>query len=233
MSGEAAPHGAVMDVMDSRQNRTLTFTDKDGSERLSVVVPQGAEPDLGTFLWPSSVVLCQYVWTQRKKIRGLSVLELGAGVALPGVVAALCGAHVTLSDDCDRPLCLQSCRRSCEANLLQGVKVLGLRWGAVTPDLCSLPHIDIIIGSDVFYQPEDFEPLLLTVSFLLNKNPEAQFWTSYQLRSPDWSMVELLVRWKLSCHYVPLCEFGSEGSDVAQSDLPGRHSVHMMVITKL
>lgn len=79
--------------------------------------------------------------------------QLGAGVSLPGVVAARCGAQVILSDSADSPLCLENCRRSCEANGLPDVQVLGLTWGDVSPDLVLLPELDFILGSDVFYEP--------------------------------------------------------------------------------
>lgn len=75
--------------------------------------------------------------------------QLGAGVSLPGVLAATCGACVTLTD---LPACLESCRRSCRANGLQQVAVLGLTWGEVSPDLVAL-QVDVILGSDVFYDP--------------------------------------------------------------------------------
>ena len=80
--------------------------------------------------------------------------QLGAGVSLPGVVAARCGARVTLSDSARLPLCLENCRRSCAANGLEGVPVMGLTWGEITPALVFLPALDVILGSDVFYEPE-------------------------------------------------------------------------------
>ena len=80
--------------------------------------------------------------------------QLGAGVSLPGVVAARCGARVTLSDSGRLPLCLENCRRSCAANGLEGVPVMGLTWGEITPALVFLPALDVILGSDVFYEPE-------------------------------------------------------------------------------
>lgn len=82
------------------------------------------------------------------------MLQLGAGVSLPGVVAAKCGAHVILSDSAELPLCLRNCRRSCDINNLTDVPVIGLTWGRVSPELLSLPPVDIILGSDVFYEPE-------------------------------------------------------------------------------
>lgn len=75
--------------------------------------------------------------------------QIGAGVSLPGVLAAACGACVTLTD---MPACLESCRRSCRANGLPQVAVVGLTWGEVSPELVAL-QVDVILGSDVFYDP--------------------------------------------------------------------------------
>ncbi|XP_034394789.1 methyltransferase-like protein 23 isoform X1 [Cyclopterus lumpus] len=214
-------------------SKVFTFKDDQRSPPvcLSVSIPEVLDPHYGMYVWPCAVVLAQYLWTRRETLRGKKVLELGAGVSLPGVVAARCGAQVTLSDGAKTPLCLDNCRRSCEANGLLDVGVLSLTWGEVSPELLLLPELDIILGSDVFYEPQDFEDVLLTVAFLLRKNPQAQFWTTYQERSADWSIEALLHRWELSCVDVPLETFGADEAALAGSTLPGNHSVFMMVIS--
>uniref|UniRef100_A0A3Q1ERS0 Methyltransferase 23, arginine n=1 Tax=Acanthochromis polyacanthus TaxID=80966 RepID=A0A3Q1ERS0_9TELE len=214
--------------------KVFTFKDKKKKpeESLSVSIPEVLDPQYGMYVWPSAVVLAQYLWTYRDELKGKTVLELGAGVGLPGVVAASCGAAVILSDSSDKPSCLQNCRRSCDANGLQEVALVGLKWGEVSPDLVLLPRLDVIIGSDVFYDPRDFEEVIVTVAFLLRKNPKAQFWTTYQLRSADWSIESLLHRWKLNCVEVELDQFDADGCDLAGSSLPGKHSIQMMIITQ-
>uniref|UniRef100_A0A3Q2PX93 Methyltransferase 23, arginine n=1 Tax=Fundulus heteroclitus TaxID=8078 RepID=A0A3Q2PX93_FUNHE len=213
--------------------RVFTFKDpRSPQESLSVCIPEVLDPQYGMYVWPSAVVLAQYVWFHREQLRGRAVLELGAGVSLPGVVAARCGADVILSDDANKPACLENCRRSCAANGLQDVSVRGLSWGEVSPDLLLLPRRDVVLGSDVFYDPEDFEDVLVTFVCLLRKNPEAQFWTTYQVRSADWSMEALLHRWGLSCVPVPLADFDADQSELAGSALPGSHSIQMMIVSR-
>ena len=77
--------------------------------------------------------------------------KIGAGTALPGVVAAKCGALVTLSDAISLPECRDRGKTSVEANGLCDVKVIGITWGLVTPDLMDLPPQDVILASDCFY----------------------------------------------------------------------------------
>lgn len=139
---------------------------------------QVLDSQYGMYVWPCAVVLAQYLWTHRGLLKDRTVLEvrvhflsfcmcdflsfpltsclsqLGAGVSLPGVLAARCGAKVFLSDNAETPSCLENCRRSCEVNGIQDVVVLGLTWGDVSPDLLLLPELDFILGSDVFYDPQ-------------------------------------------------------------------------------
>ncbi|CAN0354097.1 unnamed protein product [Lampetra planeri] len=189
------------------------------------------DPHYGMYVWPCSVVLAQFVWHNRALVRDQLVLELGAGTALPGIVAARCGATVTLSD---LPRCLPSCAHSCRVNGLDGsVPVLGLRWGLVTPSLVTMPPLDIILGSDILYEPRDFEAVLVTVSYLLNKNPHGQFWTTYQERSAEWSLEPLLLKWGLWCRLVEPAAFRGDSPTLAGSSLPGDHTVHMCIITRV
>ncbi|NXP53315.1 MET23 protein, partial [Heliornis fulica] len=185
----------------------------------------------GMYVWPCAVVLAQYLWARRGSLPGKRVLEIGAGVSLPGVVAAKCGAEVILSDSEELPQCLQNCRRSCLINHLPHVLVMGLTWGRVSPELLSLAPVDIILGSDVFFDPKDFEDILTTVYFLLEKNPHAEFWTTYQVRSADWSIEALLCKWKLKNVCIPLQSFNADKEHLASSSLPGRHTIEMMIIS--
>lgn len=134
------------------------------------------------YVWPCAVVLAQYLWFHRRSLPGKAVLEVGAGVSLPGILAAKCGAKVILSDSSEFPHCLDICRQSCQMNNLPQVEVVGLTWGHISKDILSLPPQDIILGSDVFFEPEDFESILATVYFLMQKNPKVQFWSTYQVR---------------------------------------------------
>lgn len=108
-------------------------------------------------------------------------------MSLPGIVAAKCGAEVTLSDSSELPHCLEICQQSCQMNNLPQVHVVGLTWGHVSRDLLALPPQDIILASDVFFEPEDFEDILTTVYFLMQKNPKVKLWSTYQCWLVTWS----------------------------------------------
>lgn len=79
---------------------------------------------------------------------------MGSGTSLCGIVAALCGANVTLTDAEEYSECLENCHRSCLANDLSSVNVIGLTWGQFSPEVFKLSPVDFLLGSDCFYDPK-------------------------------------------------------------------------------
>lgn len=78
---------------------------------------------------------------------------------MPGVVAALCGANVTLTDGEQFPNCLENCRKTCAANGLASVDTVAITWGSFSKALLELPKFDFILGSDCFYDPKGMTSL--------------------------------------------------------------------------
>lgn len=90
------------------------------------------------------------------------------GTALPGILASKCGANVILSDSATLTKSLQHIKRNCEVNgVISQVKIIGITWGLFLSSLFSLGTLDLIIGSDCFYDPTVFEDIVVTVAFLL------------------------------------------------------------------
>ncbi|XP_071502814.1 histone-arginine methyltransferase METTL23-like [Diadema antillarum] len=133
--------------------RHFSWHDEEAS--ISISIPEVIDPAYGMYVWPCAPVLAQYVWHKREWIQGKKVLEIGAGTSLPGVMAAKCGALVTLSDDCQQPRSLENCRQSCRANGLAACEVIGLTWGRVSPAVVTLGKVDVILASDCFYDTKD------------------------------------------------------------------------------
>ena len=101
-------------------------------------------------VWEASLVLADFVATLKPPRR---ILEIGAGLGLPGLTAAAFGHEVTLTDYESRPL--ELIRRSAEANGL-AVRVARLDWF----EPADLGEFDIILGAEVVYAGRLFEPLL-------------------------------------------------------------------------
>lgn len=102
-----------------------------------VQIPNGELKGLGTgtFVWPAAHILAKYLEQMGVLLAGKRVCELGAGVGLTGIIAALLGAEVTLTDtEVILPLLVAtvadlSIQLPCElAAHLQGVKVEAYDW---------------------------------------------------------------------------------------------------------
>ena len=77
---------------------------------------------------------------------------MAAGTAVPGIVAAKCGAHVTLSDREGNPQLLKNLRHTCAINGLEDqVEVIPISWGVFSPAVLQMEAPDVILASDCFY----------------------------------------------------------------------------------
>lgn len=186
------------------------------------------------YTWPSAPALAWFLWENRKELVDKRILEIGSGTALPGIVAAKCGAKVTLSDSATLPKSLTHTKRSCQLNNLivnEDIELIGLTWGLFLVSLETLGPLDFILGSDCFYEPSVFEDILVSISYLLEVNPGAKFLCTYQERSSDWSIEHLLAKWNLHCQVHNIHNLGaSAGVDI--HDLIGDHSIHLLEISR-
>lgn len=201
-------------------------------EKLEILIPERLQATYSLYTWPCASVLAWFIWENRIDIKDKRVLEIGSGTALPGIVAAKCGAKVTLSESALLPKSLAHTQRSCQFNnLLNEVKIVGLTWGLLLNNLEQIQPVDIILGSDCFYDPTVFEDILVTISFLLDRYPLAKFLCAYQERSSDWSIEHLLQKWDLNCYVHNTSEVGkSAGINVL--DLIGGHTIHLLEISR-
>lgn len=202
---------------------------------VDVIIPEQLAASYGLYLWPSAPVLAWYLWLRQDDIKNKKVLELGSGTALPGLLCAKFGADkVFLTDDAWQENTLKNIREAVKINNFQDtskVQVEGLTWGDYTEELFEIANaqLDFIIGSDLFFDPEVFEPLLITISFLLEQNPSTEVLIAVQERSSDWSLEEYLIKWNLKCSYIYPRDFLRE-TGIEEGDLTGKHSIFILKI---
>ena len=103
-------------------------------------------------LWPSGVALAEHVATL--DVRGLRVLELGAGLGLPSLAAALGGADVLATDWADDAVALL--RANAERNHVR-LRVESARWDE--PDRFGTGW-DYVLAADVLYEQRNADQLL-------------------------------------------------------------------------
>lgn len=98
-------------------------------------------------VWPASCVLANTV--SMIELDGLRVLEIGCGIALTSIVLNKMGVDITASDY--HPLAQTFLDKNIQINKLPPIKFQIGNWDAENP---LLGEFDLIIGSDVLYEPD-------------------------------------------------------------------------------
>jgi methyltransferase-like protein 23 len=112
----------------------------------------------GLMLWESAVALAEELCARGSSFAGKSVLELGAGLGLSGVVAAHLGADVTQTDHDDAAL--QACRHTAEINRVTSIVRTPGDWHSWH----DAQRYDLILGADITYDGHDHAAVLALFS---------------------------------------------------------------------
>mmetsp|Transcript_34592 Transcript_34592/g.47941 ORF Transcript_34592/g.47941 Transcript_34592/m.47941 type:complete len:313 (+) Transcript_34592:310-1248(+) len=146
----------------------------------------------GGRLWDGCILMAQHL-AERQHSGGLAgrrVLEIGAGLGLPGIVAASRGADVTFTD---KARCLALLEENARENgVADRVTVQELQWGRNVRHL--KPPFDLVILSDCICHDENavFRPLLKTLVDV--SGPLTEVLISYKRRSSTedifWELAE-------------------------------------------
>ena len=111
-------------------------------------------------IWPSGLALADAICYQPDLVRGLRVLELGAGLGITAIAALAAGAELTVTDYA--PEALVFSRLHALANLGREPATLQLNWRRPDPALFRLARrgFPVILAADVLYERRDVAPLL-------------------------------------------------------------------------
>jgi predicted nicotinamide N-methyase len=105
-------------------------------------------------LWPSGLALAHVV--RRRDLEGLRVLELGCGLGVPSIVAALGGARVLATDW--SPEALEVAAENAKRNRADVETVL-VSWADPDPLVRRAPW-DLVLGADLLYEQRNVDQLL-------------------------------------------------------------------------
>jgi predicted nicotinamide N-methyase len=105
-------------------------------------------------LWPSSLALARAV--SARALRGARTLELGCGLGLPSIAAALSGGRVLATDWA--PDAIAMARANAERNGAE-LETMVCSWTEPDPLLERAPW-DLVLASDVLYEARNGEALL-------------------------------------------------------------------------
>jgi predicted nicotinamide N-methyase len=155
---ESVPlRGAVLDVLRPRDADALI--DERAFEH-EEYLPYWAE------LWPSGVALARRV--AARALRGARVLELGCGLGLPSIAAALAGGRVLATDW--SPQAIELLRGNAERNGAE-LEIELVDWHRPEALLARAPW-DLVLGADLVYERRNVEPLLALLPSLLGERGE-------------------------------------------------------------
>ena len=105
-------------------------------------------------LWRSGVALAREL--DGVALRGLRVVELGCGLAVPSIAAARAGAAVLATDACAEALPLVA--RNAHANDVR-IETATVDW-AEPDELVGRAPFDLVLAADVLYERASVAPLL-------------------------------------------------------------------------
>ena len=105
-----------------------------------------AQAPYGLLLWESAVALARSLHHRSMLVANKQVLELGAGVGLPGLVARSLGAEVWQTDHL--PAALEIAQLNARANDVGGIRRFAADWTRWTDNRL----YDVILGADILYE---------------------------------------------------------------------------------
>ena len=152
--------------------------DEDAFER-EEFLPYWAE------LWPSSLALARTI--AGRALRGARTLELGCGLGLPSIAAALAGGRVLATDWSAEAVAMTAA--NAERNDA-AVETLVCSWTAPEPLLARAPW-DLVLASDVLYEARNGDVLLELLPRLGPRSgsptPAARRGRFLEAAASDWS----------------------------------------------
>ena len=168
----------------------------------------------GLQVWPIAASLCRCLHRHPLLVRGRSVLELGSGTGLVGLVAASLGADCVLTDRSEASLVL--CKHNAQLNQLQhGLRVARLSWGDDDTELSAdSASFDVVVGSDCAYRLSALDALFESVDLLLSRSTSlspalsspcpALFLLSFQPRYDDTTrrLLTVATHYRFHCYLV-------------------------------
>ncbi|UXI14510.1 tRNA methyltransferase [Sarcoptes scabiei] len=186
----------------SNEPKVYQFVSK-FNDRIEIEIFENISDKYSSIIWPSTSLLCQFIFDNKDWFQPKTLLELGSGTGLCGIFAAKICSKVILTDQesCDFDLMKKNIQRN---GVEKNCFIFSLEWGnmnRLAEILASNEYpIDCIIGSDLCYDESQFENLFLTVAYLMkalksSSSPTESilFFMTYHLRCSN-ENIECLLR---------------------------------------
>lgn len=129
--------------------------------------------------WPAAKALAQFVHQNPAYTKGKTVLELGAGLGLPSLVAARNALHVLCTDSEAEAVAFAG--QSANHLHLQNFTAEVVNWQSIPQTL----QADVLLLSDVNYEPSEFAALQKLLMDFLKKGTTILLSTPQRLMAKD------------------------------------------------
>eukprot|EP01059_Diplonema_ambulator_P015950 TRINITY_DN27179_c0_g1_i1.p1 TRINITY_DN27179_c0_g1~~TRINITY_DN27179_c0_g1_i1.p1 ORF type:complete len:225 (+),score=63.80 TRINITY_DN27179_c0_g1_i1:46-720(+) len=144
--------------------------EEDRGEGWATVQVQGKDvkvPAQRVHIWESSKMMAE--WVSGQVVKGKVCLELGCGIGLPSIAAALCGAKKVYATDLS-PTAIKELGAVIRINNdhpeLQNIVPSVMDWNSPgTPSPPIAGSIDVILAADVNYETACTAPLTWTITY--------------------------------------------------------------------
>lgn len=130
-------------------------------------------------VWPAAIGLCHFIEDHLFYIKNKKVLELAAGLGLPGIFCARFAKQVCISDI--EPAAISFMQQSVLHNKLVNVDCQVIDWN----DLQGVAIPEILLLSDINYEPVQFKKLLLVIRYFLSNHCTIILSTPQRLMAKD------------------------------------------------
>lgn len=224
--------------LQKQQHFLVTLQDQKAHSAQRLYLTQQLVGNYGSYLWSSSIVLCHYLFSQKELLvnkyannsdRKHQVLEIGCGVGLAGLFYASIvtnNINIALTDSRHVSGVLKLLKETVRLNselwypqFNKNILVHPFTWGQFHSDEIDTllkdtfnNQLDLIIASDVFYDPKDFEDIIATLAYCFHQcQGPLKAIVAYQERSEMRNIDMLLKKWGLRGRCIP---FQLENSDL-------------------
>jgi predicted nicotinamide N-methyase len=130
-------------------------------------------------VWPAAIGLSSFLLMHPHCIQNKTVVEAGAGLGLPSVITANLAKHVLCTDVV--AAATEIAGRSAAHNGLKNFSTAVMDWHALPEDL----HPDLLLLSDVNYEPAAFDALLKMIEKVLAQSVTVILSTPQRLVAKD------------------------------------------------
>ncbi|KAJ5073185.1 methyltransferase-like protein [Anaeramoeba ignava] len=177
--------------------------------KIQISIRQIIKENYGSFIWPSSLILSEYLCLIEDELKNQKILELGAGTGLPGILSAKLGAkQVVLSDISSEKSILENLEFESKSNGIDDIcSVIPIDWGFFSEKYSDIGDFDIILGADCLYDSVDFDSLFSTVKYFLKFNQNSFFLTAIHNRNCSDNLQYYLDEWGFKSKKIDLKEF--------------------------